>query len=326
MVSLRTLRDSLVPPRQGRGDYQLAEALLKAIRDHAVLGSSADRERFQSQLGDLNRRFVGTDDDAELLMVAGAARQALRLYETETNAYWANRTAELQTIAATSTRALRDFSQRHSEATACLTALEASLVSLSRVEDLRAARQQLEDCIATLRIENQRQKETRAMLVRSLPPRSESPADPVTGLASRQAAEDVIADRLQLGASGTHLALFVVHRIQQINARYGHAVGDDLLRTFLHHLTLNLRPGDALYRWSGPAFLAIVQREDPLDAVVLEMRRVGAYKLDRELEIGDRSVMVPLSASVCLVALTAQSQRNALSAELDQFVNLHLQR
>ncbi len=326
MVSLRTLRDSLVPARQGRGDYQLAEALLKAIRDHAVLGLPADRERFQSQIGDLNRRFVGTDDEAELLMIAGAARQALRLYETETNAYWANRTAELQTIAATSTRALRDFSQRHSEATACLTQLEASLVSLSRVEDLRAARQQLEECIATLRTENQRQKETQAMLVRSLPPRGESPADPVTGLASRQAAEDVIADRLQLGASGTHLALFVVHRIQQINARYGHAVGDDLLRTFLHHLTLNLRPGDALYRWSGPAFLAVVQRDDPLDAVVLEMRRVGAYKLDRELEIGDRSVMVPLSASVCLVALTVQTQRTALIAELDQFVNLHLQR
>ena len=151
-------------------------------------------------------------------------------------------------------------------------------------------------------------------------------ADPVTGLGTRLAAEEAISEQLGRGAQGLHLALFVIHRIQQVNARYGHAVGDEMLTTFLQHISANLLPADRVFRWSGPAFLAVLQRADCVEAVTLEMRRIAARKIDKELEIRDRSVMVPLSASVCLVPLKPNSRLRALTAELDQFASSHLER
>ena len=49
-------------------------------------------------------------------------------------------------------------------------------------------------------------------------------------------------------------------------------------------------------------------------------------KYEERLEIRDRSVMVPLSASVCLVPLKPNSRLRALTAELDQFASSHLER
>lgn len=327
VILLRNLRVSLAAPRGSRGDYRLAESLLKAIRENAVRGHPAGRERFQSQLAELSRRFVTTDDDAELLMIAGAAQQALRLYEVETDVFWQGQTSELHGIVGALTAALADFGERHSQAAERLAKLEQSLDSISSLEDLREVRQRIEDCVLALRAERQLQQETQRLVMESLPPpRRSSPLDPVTGLATRQGADAAIADRLQRDREGVSLALFVVHRIQQVNARYGHAVGDEMLKTFLQHIAISLRPEDQLFRWSGPALLALVERDDPLDAVVIEMRRITAYKLDQELEIRDRSVMVPLSASVCLIPLSQSTDVAGVGAELDHYAAQHLQR
>jgi diguanylate cyclase (GGDEF)-like protein len=326
MVLLRNLRDSLAVNRSGRAEFKLAETLLKAIRDHAVAGHPADRERFRAQVAELSRRMVSTEDDAELLMIAGAAQQALRLYESETNGYWQAQAGELQGIVGAMTAALADFGARHSQAAGRLVQLEQSLESISQVEDLRTARHQIEECLTALRLEIEHQHGTQGLFTECLSPRPALVTDPVTGLASRRAAEVAIADRLKRNAEGSNLALFVIHRIQQVNSRYGHAVGDQMLKTFLQHIGASLRPADQLFRWSGPAILALVQRDDPLDAVVLEMRRIAGFKLDQELEIRDRSVMVPLSASVCLVGLTKAMDLTAMAAELDQFAASHLQR
>ena len=334
MVILRNLRDSLAVPRPSRGDYTLAETLLKAIREHAVHAAPADRDRFQALLGDLGRRMVSTDDDAELLMIAGAAQQALRQYQVEADQYWQGQSAELRRIVSTLTTALAEFGDRHSQAAARLLSLHQSLESISKLEDLQMVRQKIGECVETLRHERRHHAAMQSFVTATFrdthapspgaPPAD--PADPVTGLDTRHAAEEAIIQRLDAGVPGLHLALFVVHRIQQINARYGHAVGDDMLTTFLQHIAASVGPADHIFRWSGPSFLVLLSRDECSATVDLEMRRVATYKVDKELEIRDRSVMVPLSASVCLVSLKPTSHLDAVSAELDRFAASHLQR
>jgi diguanylate cyclase (GGDEF)-like protein len=326
MMLLKNLRDSIAVPRTSRGDYKLAESLLKAIRDHAVLGTPAGRERFQQGLGELNRRMVGTDDEEELIMIAGAAHQALRQFESETNAYWQNQTTELQAIVTTMTTALTEFAERNSQSAGRLVELEHSLEKISSIEDLREIRHKIQECVATLRAEHQSHRETQHLLAQTLPARgSRTGDDPVTGLLSRQAAEEAIAREME-GSRNACLALFVIHRIQQVNSRYGHAVGDSMLNTFLQHLAANLRPVDQLFRWSGPAFLALVRRGQHLDTVAVEMRRIASHKVDIELEIRDRSIMVPLSASVSVIGLNRTITLQAVCTELEQFTASHMQR
>lgn len=327
MVLLRNLRDSFAGLRASRGDYKLAETLLKAIREHAVQGYPPDRERFRSLVAELNRRMVSNDDDPELMMIAGAAQQALQLYSSETNAFWHSQTADLQGIVSSITSALAQFGDRHSQAAERLMTLEHSLEAIAGIDDLRVVRQKIEECVTALRIEHQHQRETQKLVSQSLPAKPGArQADLVTGLETRQSAEVKIAESLRHDSEGVHLALFVVHRIRQINSRYGHAVGDEMLKTVLRHIAANLHPKDQIFRWSGPAFLALVRRDETPDAVTHEMRRIASYKIDRELEIRDRGVMVQLSASVCLIALKSTSQFAVVSAELDHFVSSHLER
>ena len=332
MVLLRNLRDSIAVPRASRGDYKLAETLLKAIREHAVHGPPENHDRFQALLGDLSRRMVSTDDDAELVMMAGAAQQALRQYAVETNAFWQGQSSELQRIVSALTTALAEFGDRHSQAAERLVTLEHTLVKIAKLEDLQLVRLKIEDCVQLLREEHQHHVSTQTVVSQSLQAATAKArsqrhqADPVTGLDTRQSAEAEMAGRLHDRPEGVHLALFVIHRIQQINSRYGHAVGNEMLTTFLKHIAASLNGKDQLYRWSGPAFLALVERDENSEAVMMEMRRIASYKIDKELEIRDRSVMVPLSASLCLISLKTTSRLAAVAAELDQFASSHLER
>lgn len=335
MVILRNLRDSLAVPRASRGDYKLAETLLKAIREHAVHAAPADRDRFQALLGDLSRRMISTDDDAELVMLAGAAQQALRQYEVQADKYWHGQSAGLQRIVSSLTSALAEFGDRHSQAAARLLSLQESLESISKLEDLEMARQKIDECVEALRQERRHHAATQSLVTATFrdthapsgtTSQAHRAADPVTGLDTRHAAEEAITQCLSAGAPGLHLALFVVHRIQQINSRYGHAVGDEMLTTFLQHIAANVGPADQIFRWSGPSFLVLLARNECFEAVSIEMRRTAAYRVDKELEIRDRSVMVPMSASVCLVSLKPASRLEVVTAELDRFASSHLER
>jgi len=332
MVLLRNLRESLGGGRTSRGDYKLAETLLKVIREHAVAAHPADRDRFQALMGDISRQMVATQDDAELVMMAGAAQQALRRYEVEANGFWQGQSREWHRMVSTLTTALAEFGDRHSQAAERLVNLEHSLASISKLEDLQRVRQGIDECVQALRQEHRDHAALQTLVAGALraahAPGSpvNADADPVTGLDTRHAAEESMEARLAAGETGLHLALFVVHRIQQINARYGHAVGDGMLTTFLQHIAASVAPADQIFRWSGPAFLVLVQRDECADTVALEMRRIAAYKIDRELEIRDRSVMVPLSASVCVVPLPPPSILAKVTAELDQFASSHLER
>ena len=332
MVLLRNLRDSITVPRASRGDYKLAETLLKAIREHAVQGSPEAQDRFHALISDLSRRMVSTDDDAELVMMAGAAQQALRQFEVETNGFWRGQSSELKGIVSALTAALAEFGDRHSQAAERLVTLEQTLMTIAKLEDLHLVRLKIEDCVQALRLEHKSHASTQAMVAQSVQGvtakagERQKPSDPVTGLDTRKTAEEEIGRHLQNESGGVHLALFVVHRIQQINSRYGHAVGDDMLTTFLQHIASSLDAKDQIYRWSGPAFLALLERADGAEGVMREVRRIASYKIDKELEIRDRSVMVPLSASVCLISLKTTSRLAAVAAELDQFASSHLER
>jgi diguanylate cyclase (GGDEF)-like protein len=89
--------------------------------------------------------------------------------------------------------------------------------------------------------------------------------DPLTGAANRARTEEAVAQLLRL--AGRHreplsLAVVDVDGVHAVNARWGHAAGDEALRRVARALRTALGADDVLGRWGGGEFVAALYGAD----------------------------------------------------------------
>jgi len=84
--------------------------------------------------------------------------------------------------------------------------------------------------------------------------------DGLTGLANRLAFDAELARRWQDSAGPARVGLLVLdlNRFKEVNDRFGHAAGDELLQAVATRLASQLRPGDVLARLGGDEFAVIL--------------------------------------------------------------------
>ncbi len=95
--------------------------------------------------------------------------------------------------------------------------------------------------------------------------RRQAMLDPLTGLGNRRFAEQELTHRLdELSRYGWNFGvIFVdVDRFKAVNDRWGHEVGDEVLKMVARDLQVDLRETDRVCRWGGEEFLAIVLNVD----------------------------------------------------------------
>jgi GGDEF domain-containing protein len=119
---------------------------------------------------------------------------------------------------------------------------------------------------------------------------------------------------------------FVVDRVQLINARFGYAVGDQILVLLRDHLAKHLQAGDQLFRWTGPVFLALLDRPNLPDGVRAEVKRITSVKLETTVQIGTRSVLLPVASTSAIFSLFEIDSMPLLIEQIDAFVAGHLRR
>jgi diguanylate cyclase (GGDEF)-like protein len=84
--------------------------------------------------------------------------------------------------------------------------------------------------------------------------------DALTGVANRRRldqARDAEVHRCERGAEPFSLLMFDLDRFKRVNDRYGHLVGDAVLKAFAQRLTALSRKPDLLGRWGGEEFLLL---------------------------------------------------------------------
>ncbi len=115
--------------------------------------------------------------------------------------------------------------------------------------------------------------------------------DPLTGAYNRRWGEDQIArtlaKRARDGTAFTLLMLDLDH-FKSINDRLGHEMGDNALRAFVTACAGVLRATDALVRWGGEEFLALLPCT-PSDraAAIAERIRVAVAAIEIEVPEGE---------------------------------------
>lgn len=86
--------------------------------------------------------------------------------------------------------------------------------------------------------------------------------DPLTGLGNRKAFDEQLGQALlRAGSGGSELALLYLDldRFKEVNDRFGHDVGDALLRTVAERVRSTLRQPDKAYRLGGDEFAVLLE-------------------------------------------------------------------
>lgn len=126
--------------------------------------------------------------------------------------------------------------------------------------------------------------------------------DPLTGLPNRRLLWDRIEhalDRTGRRAESLAVLFMDLDDFKTVNDRFGHSVGDEVLRQTASRLTTVLRSGDTLARLGGDEFVIVC--EDLLDGRVLDsiLTRIDEA-MAPPMDIGPLRLTVSLSAGVAL--------------------------
>jgi GGDEF domain-containing protein len=141
----------------------------------------------------------------------------------------------------------------------------------------------------------------------------------VTGLPGRPLAEQAIAAKIS--ARKEHvIALFRVDNVAAINSRFGWATGDSILLMVAQELAKRLS-FSTLYRWSGPAILAILEIATTAEAAEYQAKLASSMRLEKSVEAKDRSVLLPIACQCQVQRVSSVSTADKVYRSIDQFAS-----
>lgn len=138
--------------------------------------------------------------------------------------------------------------------------------------------------------------------------------DPLTGVANRRyfferAEEELLRSRRY--QQPLSVVLMDVDHFKQVNDRYGHAAGDEVLRQLSHHSRELLREADLFARIGGEEFAVLMPSTSLHGARRLD-ERLRQVMADKELDIGGQVLRVHVSAGATQLRSEDQSIEDCL--------------
>jgi GGDEF domain-containing protein len=305
--------------------------LLEGIAVNAVGSSGPERSLFQTAI----RRFAAEiasenhKDAQDLLVIVGSAIQCLQEYHANVDRRWDAQTREYQSMLVLLTTAISKLLHGNERAVRNLETIDKQLQHASQLEDLRGIRTRIEICLDSVRAEVADQVDRSRLVRGTFKTASAAPVvryameltgtDPSTGLPGRRAACEALAAAVAAGDS-KFAAAIVIERLGAIANRFGAGTADEVLLMVCQMLAQRMAPGDQLFRWSGPGFLALLHREMDLEAVRAEVARWSNPRPEFTIEVNDRTILLTPSYSALVLAAWQTPETESLVAQIDSFI------
>ncbi len=327
ILSLRS-RWSSGPP--SASDYiRSLNSLLEALAAQEEGSSSSETARFREEVRALAGSLTSETTAKDLAPVIDAAIQSFRKFSSSSAARISAHLSELKATIRALTETVTFLAESRSSVVHNLMFIGRQLEQANELEDIRLLRPKLTACLELVREETARLENESAAnseLVRSslgvTPQHTETPRrvgslDPVTGLPARHVAQRLIEDKIAAGKKCV-VALFIPDRLESINRRHGRNAGDEVLLLIAQHLAKGIQPPATLCRWSGPAFLALVESEKNAIEISRAWKSNESKPLAFNVQIERRSVMVSVSLSCTIKIIDGSSDAEKLYAEMDK--------
>jgi GGDEF domain-containing protein len=280
---------------------------LQGISLHAVEGDKADHDRFREDIDKCLSVLSPQTPVSELLVVVGGALRSMEDYNQRTSKFVRRQNTELQHMVAMLTQTIITIGASSEHSVNRLQNIEKSIESTQAMEDIQILKLRLSECLEAVRDEAARQQKDGRAALESLKRELESSQelagsfkaqpelDATTGLPGKSEAQRAIREAIE-SPQGKFLVIAVCSRVQAVNARFGYAVGDKILKAFAEHFKKGLSARDQLFRWQGPALVALLHRAERIERVRTEIRQFADTRFEKTVEVGQRTVLIPISA------------------------------
>ena len=142
--------------------------------------------------------------------------------------------------------------------------------------------------------------------------------DGLTGLANRRSAQDALHSEVsRAGRFGSDLSLVMadLDGFKDVNDRFGHPVGDIVLREFAETLRETGREVDTAGRWGGEEFILILPATDTAGGARLAERVRQAF--EQRLILSPDGTRIPVTASFGVAAYPLHGTEEALVRAAD---------
>ncbi len=285
---------------------KVVSVLLEKIGTVAVRGDPAEHFAFRTEMNELRDRATNEASPERLFITAGEAVQAMENYNLRVAGLIRKQALELLAVVAMITETAEGIAGENARPVQRLQEIARKFEQAGTLEDFRALKSQLADCLQSFREEMARQKAESDMTIRSLQHEiqrrpamgggvSSDELDPVTGL-FRQAAGLQAMHAATGSGRRLYVVAMVVKGVQSVNARFGFEVGDRMLRAFKAKMERHLLHADRMFRWDGPAIVVLMDRVEPISQVRSQIRRMLDSHIDESFDVDGRSVLIPIAA------------------------------
>ena len=142
--------------------------------------------------------------------------------------------------------------------------------------------------------------------------------DPLTGANNRAALDNVLTREIELARRHrTSLSLIImdIDKFKNINDRYGHVTGDDIIKTFTKVVSQVIRKTDMLFRYGGEEFVVLMSNTGKDGAALL------AERIRREVErmkVSPAIDALPVTVSLGVASVNGNEDSQSLFKRADK--------
>jgi diguanylate cyclase (GGDEF)-like protein len=317
MLSFKTEIEKL-----NRDELRFAKALecylgaLNGIQENAVEIDPELTAEYQRSIQAIHRNLSASPDLDRLDQSRSALLRTLEDYRAKSAARQSDKESDLRSIVGILSEAAETLAGHNDINCDRLRAFTRKLQTIARGTDLAQIRRDLDQQVVQLRSsEESMRRDNEASLNRMQSTLKEfqqrlqdaerrASTDSLTGLLNHGEGELRLRKCLERG-DVVSLILFDLNGFKQINDRWGHTCGDQVLKSFSHTLANITRVSDTVCRWGGDEFLVILQGDESLAqqrASEMQGRLRIPYKV---MAPADKNFEVEMS--VCFGVAQAQS-------------------
>lgn len=297
--------------------------LLETVELNAFPYGTDDLAAFQRKIEGLRHDFDKAHSTDKLLDLTGQAVRRIEEYGAAADAFVLKQRRQTRETITLLVHSLVEISQGSKDSVRNLERIGGDLEKVYSGVEIASLNERLRVCLDALASESKRQQRLQAGIDQQLARVStlESGAahtDVATGLAGVQAATQAIRASATTSVT-SHVFAFGVDRMEAINMRFGFRSGDDILVLFAQHLAQRLNPGDTIFRWRGPCFVVLTGRQGSESSLAVEARRILGPRLEHSVKMGEREIVMPVTASWTMMTLLPESCPDEALRKLDEF-------